>query len=327
LKVAIVATGGTIAGYSIDRLNYSDYKDMVPIDVLLEAIPESKSWAELHLEQIESISSSDMTPDHWRLLKQKVESYLVEQDYDGVVITHGTNTLEETAYYLHLTVKTKKPVVIVGSQRPFSALGSDASINLLNAIRVAVHPDSMNKGVLVMLNEEINGAREVTKTNTYRVQTFQSGQIGILGYADLDGTVQYYRTPIRTHTLESCFNDGITSEHPHVGIVYSYAGADGQLIRWIADSGRYAGIVMAGTGAGMLSKQEESALKYAIEKGVLVVRGSRVGNGRVLSVKDYDDAGFIYADNLLPQKARILLMLSIMKTTDRQMIQTFFNEY
>lgn len=327
-KIAILATGGTISGHSEDRLDFLDYKPGgYSIDEMLEKVPEIKEVANITVEQLENFNSCEMTPFHWSLLKNKVEFYLSDQEFDGVVITHGTNTLEETAYFLHLTVNSEKPVVLVGSQRPFSALGSDAAVNLINSVKVAASSNSKNKGVLVVLNDEINGAREVTKTNTFRLQSFQSGQVGLLGYVDVDGTVQYYRNPIKKHTIHSCFSSEIIEDVPEVAIVYSYAGATGDIIRLVTDSNKYSGIVIAGAGAGMFSTKEEMALHEAVDKGVTVVRSSRVGNGRVVAAKQYQESRFLHADNLLPQKARILLMLSLMMKKDNHDIQNLFKEY
>lgn len=195
-------------------------------------------------------------------MKRKIEEVLVHGDFDGVVITHGTNTLEETAYFLHLTVPTEKSIVLVGAQRPLSSVGTDAVVNLINAVRVAAAPQSVSKGVLVVLNDEIHCAREVTKTNTYRLETFQSGQLGFLGYVDPDGTVQFYRASTRKHTIHSRFSTISMERVPRVEVVYSYAGSTGDWIRM-----------------------------------------------------------------LIPQKARILLMLALMCTQDRQEIQQIFDEY
>lgn len=211
--------------------------------------------ADITVEQLEKFSSCEMTPRHWQLLQEKTEFYLNDQQFDGVVITHGTNTIEETAYYLNLTVRSEKPVVLVGSQKPPTALGTDAHSNLLNAVRVATHSSSKGKGVLVVLNDEINAAREVTKTNTYRLEAFQSGQLGFLGYVDVDSNVVYYREPVKKHTLKSPFAGIRLSSFPNVGIIYSYAGADGDFIRTIIDQKIFEGIVIAGTGACKMSKR------------------------------------------------------------------------
>lgn len=327
-KIKLIATGGTISGRGFDRMDLKDYESghYTPAD-FIEQIPEIRLLADVQVEQLTNFSSTSITPVHWIALRQKVEHALNEADYDGVVITHGTNTLEETAYFLHLTVNSEKPVVCVGAQRPFTALSTDAAMNLVNAIRVAIDPSSHGKGVLVVMNDEINCAREVTKTNTYRLEAFQSGQMGFLGYVDPDHTVQFYRSPLRKHTVNSRFSSHSFDALPHVAIVYSYAGTDGDLIRYIANGGKYAGIVVAGTGAGRCSGGEKEALGEAIEQGLVVVRSSRVGSGRVVPIHHYKGLKSVTADNLLPQKARILLMLSLSLFNDVADIQPIFNDY
>jgi len=258
----------------------------------------------------------------------KIIRYLEIENYDGIVITHGTNTLEETAYFLHLTVPTKKPIVLIGSQRPYTAISSDAQLNIINGIRVAAAEASKGKGVLVVLNDEISSAREVAKTNTYRLNTFQSGQFGYLGFVDPDGTVQYYRSPTRKHTFQSKFSQfAFKDDIPNIEIVYSYAGATGELIQHISTCEKYQGIIVAGTGAGLMSPDEERALQEAIANGLAVVRSNRVGNGRVVEIDKYRNMSFINGDNLLPQKARILLMLSLLTDQSILEIQSNFNHY
>lgn len=327
-KILMLTTGGTISASGSDRLDLKDYKaGKFSGEYFLEQIPEIEQVAKVSVEHVADISSTAIDINHWILLRNRIERCLVEEGYDGVVITHGTNTIEETAYFLHLTVPSNKPVVIVGSQRPFTALSSDAQINLLHAVRVAASDHSYGKGVLVVLNDEINCAREVTKTNTYRLETFGSGQHGFLGFVDPDGTVQYYRSPSRKHTIHSEFSKIKIENVPNVEIAYSYAGATGELIRHIATCGKYKGIVVAGTGAGLVSPDEEAALYEAAEKGLYIVRSSRVGNGRVVGVSHYDKLNDISGDNLLAQKARILLMLSLLVYEDVADIQAVFDRY
>src|SRR5699024_2428351 len=200
---------------------------------------------------------------HWIQLRNRVKECLFDEKYDGIVITHGTNTLEETAFFLHLTIPSEKPIVCVGAQRPFTAIGTDAHLNLLQAIRVAANDEAHNKGALVVLNDEISSAREVTKTNTYRLEAFQSGQFGYLGFIDPDQEVHFYREPTRKHTTVSEFSTLEINDLPEVEIVYSYAGATGHLIEHIINSGKYKGIVTAGTGAGLVSPSEIESLQEA----------------------------------------------------------------
>lgn len=325
-KVKVIEMGGTISAKGKNRLDLKDYQSgHYTGEGFIEAIPELTDVADVSFESFLQVSSTKITAAHWIELRNKVMESL--ESFDGVVITHGTNTLEETAYFLHLTVHSKKPVVLVGAQRPFTALSSDAHLNLLSAVRVAASDAAKARGVLVVLNDEINSAREVTKTNTYRLETFQSGQLGFLGYVDTDHEVHFYRQSTRKHTYLSEFATMDFAELPNVEIVYSYAGATGMLIEAIIENGTYKGIVTAGTGAGLSSPEEVEALEKATKQGIIVVRSSRVGNGRVVPVAPYKNYPFVSGDNLLPQKARILLMLALTKYNTPEEIQHIFDTY
>lgn len=326
-RIVLFTLGGTISAKGQHRTDLKDYTSgLIDGKNILQAIPEINDIAHVEVVQIDNVSSTQMNEMHWFHLKREIEYYLEVKDYDGIVITHGTSTLEETAYFLHLTVHTYKPIVLVGAQRPFTALSTDVHLNLLNAFYVAVDPNSYNKGVLVVLNNEISSARDVTKVQTYRLNAFHSSELGFLGIIDGDHSVQYYRSPTRRHTKISEFSKlkHPKGKLPAVEIIYSYAGATGELIKYVAASGKYDGIVIAGTGAGRFSKVEEEALKIARDKGLHIVRSSRVGTGRVVDIKPYESLGAISGDNLLPQKARILLMLSLLKSNDRSFIQHIF---
>lgn len=320
--------GGTISAKGKNRLDLKDYTSgKVTGEELLHSFPEINQIAEVHPVQIDNISSTNLKETHWLILQREVNRYLNELGFAGAVITQGTSTLEETAYFLHLTIASDKPVVLVGAQRPFSALSTDAPLNFLNAIRVAIDEQSIGKGVLVVANDQISCARDVTKVNTYRVETFQSGELGYLGWINPNGTVEFYREPTRKHTVYSAFNRLKVNQLPRIAIVYSYAGADGDLIQYITSSGTYDGLVIAGVGAGRFSKDEERAIRHAIEKGLFAVRSSRGGQGSVVDIAAYDGLGMMTGDNLTPQKARILLMLALSVTDDCQEIQHYFNEY
>src|SRR5699024_10307820 len=288
---------------------------------------ELDDLANIDMYQMDKISSTQINANHWIQLKQKIDVLLNEENYDGVVITHGTSTLEETAYFLHLTVNSNKPVVLVGAQRPFSALSSDAPLQLIQAVRVAIDKKSIDMGVLVEGNDRIHSTRDVTKTDTYRLDTFKSGDLGCLGYIETDQTIQYYRKPVRKHTIDSVFSDMTFHDLPSVEIVYSYAGATGKIIDYITQSGEYQGIVIAGTGAGRFSKLEEIAISRATQKGLFDVRSSRGGSGRVVDIEAYKHLQTISGDNLTPQKARILLMLAMLKYTSSEAIQQCFEGY
>ena len=327
----VLSTGGTIAGKGASTTSLTDYKSgSILGEDLVRAVPEIRQYANVKIEQIANVSSTDITLDHWLTLANRINRIFAEDSkVAGIVITHGTNTLEETAYFLNLTVKYDRPVVLVGSMRPATAISADGPLNLLNAIRTATSPDARGKGVLILMNDEIHGARDVTKTNTLRVETFRSPELGFLGYADAD-KVSFYRASTKRHTVNSEFDVGRMKDLPNVEIVYSYAQPGTAVIQALLTSG-VKGIVFAGTGAGLISSAEKSALKQFLPSSIdirpVLVRSSRTGNGRVVSRDDYDQMGMIPADNLNPQKARILLMLALTKTKDPAEIKRMFATY
>jgi len=290
---------------------------------LLERIPEVGQFARVSVESDELLEFDQ--PQQLKSLSRKFAARLNEPDVAGVVFTHGTNTIEETAYFMNLTVRTEKPVVIVGAQRPFSTLSSDAPLNLLNAIRVAADPSARGKGTLVVLNDEINAAREVTKSNTYRVETFVARELGLLGYADADRIV-FYRAPTRRHTTQSEFDVAQIDSFPKVTILYAYSGDDGDLARAAVAAGAR-GLVIAGTGAGHTQNARKTLKELHDATGVVVVRSTRVGAGRVVRDDNWQEPGFVAADNLSPQKARILLQLALTRTSKPNEIQRMFDEY
>jgi L-asparaginase len=268
-----------------------------------------------------------MTPEIWMLLSTRVNELLATPNIAGVVVTHGTDTLEETAYFLDLTSTGAKPVVLVGAQRPQSDPDSDGPRNLLDAIRVAVSPDAVNKGVLVVMNEQINCARDVTKTNTSQVETFRSLGFGRLGIVDKDG-VWFYRAPLRRQTIPV----GSPMDLGRVEIVMNYAGADGLLIRCLLNAGDLNGLVVAGTGLGSVSSCMYDAIQEARFKAIPIVISTRVPAGRIFSLSAMKGSsltlkqiGCILADNLSPQKARVLLMLALTKTRDPAGLQKYFD--
>ncbi len=327
-KVVIIGTGGTISASGKDRLDFKDYQSgSFTLTEMIDQLPEIRENAQIVTFQLKNFSSTNLTPAHWLQLKKLTEEYLADPEIAGVVITHGTSTLEETAYFLHLTVNSSKPVILTGSQRPFTALGSDAGINLLQSVRVALAPESIGKGVLVVLNGQISSAREVTKTSKFQLETFHSGQLGFLGSVDVDGTVQYYRQPTRRHTVHSEFAQLEIKELPEVAILYSYVGMKPDLIYAVMEQKMYRGIVIATMGAARLSNQEKEALEKAMEQGIQVVLGSRIPEGRVVAYAESQTLPFIWGDNLLPHKARILLMLSLLKSDHATEIQAFFDQY
>ena len=279
-------------------------------------------------EQVFQIASENMNNDSWLKLAKRVNELLSQDDVDGIVITHGTDTIEETAYFLNLVVKSRKPVVIVGAMRPSTAISADGPVNLYNAVTLAGSEEAAGKGVLVVLNDQINGARDVTKTNTSNADTFRSWELGFLGYMQ-DNKPHFYRVSTRKHTADTEFDVGKLDSLPAVDIVYGYANMNRVAVDAFVASGDK-GIVHAGVGDGSLARPAvEPALIEARKKGVVVVRSSRVGNGIVArngEAKD-DDLDFVVSDTLNPQKARILLMLALTKTSDTREIQRMFYTY
>lgn len=328
-NIRIIEMGGTISAHGNNRMDGKDYVSGAYDGIdFMHHIPELNHIANIRFETFLQVSSTAITVENWLTLREKIMDYVSEDTCDGIVITHGTNTIEETAYFLHLTIPTEKPIVIVGAQRPFTALSTDAHMNLVHATILASSKAAYGKGVLVVLNNQISSAREVTKTNTYHLQTFQNGDAGFLGYVDADGSVVFYRKPTRKHTIHSAFAKVPLHHLPNVAITYSYAGADAYIIDSLVDSNMYDGIVTAGTGAGLLSPLEIEALERAVHKNIVVMRSSRVGNGRVVPIAPYAGKGFLCADNLLPQKARILLMLALATNRhDPEKIQEYFHTY
>lgn len=328
-RVALIITGGTIDSVGNDRLDmgwYIEAGKRLDEGGLVGRVPELKSIAEVTEIPFRRLPSQSITTSDWLDLIKTIHGLFESDSADGVVITHGTNTLEETAYLLHLTLKTDRPVVLVGAMRPASAISADGDLNLLNAVRVAADPASAGAGALVVLNDTILSGRDVTKTATYRVETFQGRDLGPLGYADNDGRVLFYHRPARPHTTQTVFQPGDIANLPRVDVVVSYIGADGSLIDAAVAAGAR-GIVSAGTGAGRPTPGEDAALARAAEAGVLVCQGSRVGSGRSLRSPGLRKKGWVAADNLQPWKARLLLALALSRTTDPDEIQSYFDTY
>jgi len=327
-KVHVIATGGSIAGIGPDRLDYILYPELgqhLTIKESLARIPEVSTIADLESEDLISVGSTAIGPEEWLRLTKRVNEVLAG-DADGVVITHGTATLEETAYFLHLTVKSHKPVVVTGAMRPPTSLSTDADLNLLDAVRIAACADAASKGVLTVLNNEIQCARDVIKANTFRVETFRPNELGFLGYADSDGEIVFYRAPLRKHTVDSIFDVAQSGWLPRVDIVYSYAGSDGLLVDAVADNGSD-GLVVAGFGGGTFPPLVVESAARAVTRGIPVVLASRSTAGRVIMTPSKETKGFLVSDNLPPQKARILLMLALTVTQERNEIQQFFRDY
>ena len=318
---------GTLPSQGADRLDLLRYgawlsgRAALTGDELLSAIPEIAGIADV------TVDAGNPHPigivDDLRRLAVHIDALMRRPDVDGLVMVQGTNSIEETAFFLNLTVRSDKPVIVTGAQRPFTALSSDGAMNLVNAIRVAATPAASGKGVLVVTNDEINAARDVTKTSTYRLQTFRSRDLGVLGYADPDGVV-FYRAPTRRHTAASGFDIAAMGELPRVDILYVQVGARGDLARAAVGLGAK-GLVIAGSGAGALADRKD--LAALVQDGIAVVRSARVGEGRVIRDDNWQEPGMIAADNLNPQKAALLLALGLAKTSDADEIQRMFDEY
>ena len=323
-NIHILATGGTIAGSSASATEGNYTAGSKGVEDILSAVPQLGDLATIKSEQISNIGSQEMNDEIWLKLANRVSELLTKNDVDGVVIVHGTDTMEETAYFLSLVVKSKKPIVLVGAMRNADSMSADGPLNLYNAVAVAADKNSREKGALVVMNDEIHAAREVTKTNTTNVAAFaspNSGKIGTVNY----GAVNFYMAPLRKHTVASEFNIKDIKALPRVDIIYGHAQDSGDLVDAAVQKGAK-GIVVAGVGNGNLYPDLQTALAKASEEGVVVVRSSRIGSGSTSVGSEVDDAklGFLTADNLNPQKARVLLMLALSKTSDKAKIQSFF---
>lgn len=326
-KIGLIATGGTIASIGrgpLDIVDYGANNIMLHADQLLDRVPQTREVADVLPIAFDNIPSYEIGFQAWLAIAARIEA-LEAAGVEGVVITHGTASLEETAFFLHLTLKTSLPVVLVASMRPLSALSSDAPLNLVNALRVAGSPEAREHGVLVMLNDEIFSARDVTKTNNFRVQAFRAPDHGPLGYADGD-RIHFTRRLCRPHTLTSMFDVQALSELPRVDISYSYVDIDGTAVRAFVAAGAK-GIVSAGFAPGLVNAAETAALVEAVEAGLVVVQSSRAGGGRVLDGSRAAAMGFVSGEDFTVQKARILLALALTRTTDRNEIAQIFATY
>ncbi|VVE46148.1 L-asparaginase [Pandoraea aquatica] len=326
-RIALLATGGTIAGSAADATRTAGYQaGALGVQDLLAAVPALGNVAHIHAEQVAQIDSKDMSVSLWQKLAARVNALLAQPDVAGAVITHGTDTLEETAYYLHLTINSRKPVVMTAAMRPATALSADGPLNLLNAVRVATDPISAGRGVMVAINNQIHCARDVIKTSTYKVDAFHSPEIGVIGWVQ-DERVAFQREPLQYHTVESEFV-GLSGELPAVEVVSSYAGVSRIAVDALVEAG-VQGIVVAGTGNGSLHSLLQQALAEAVQRGVTVVRASRVGSGHVMhnGAAPDDQYGFVSTGNLHPYKARVLLMLALQAGVPRERMQSLFDEY
>ncbi|ADD68720.1 L-asparaginase, type II [Denitrovibrio acetiphilus DSM 12809] len=323
-KVVILATGGTIAGSAASQTNTTGYKaGTIGVETLINAVPEIKELAEVSGEQVCNTASPNMTNEILLQLGKRVNELLSSKDVDGVVITHGTDTLEETAYFLNLVVKSDKPVVVVGAMRPATAISADGPMNLYNAVLLASSKEAKGRGAYILMNDRIGSARFVSKTNTTMTDTFKSHEQGYLG-AIAGGKIYFWNQITKKHTFNSEFDISKIKELPRVDIIYSHQSDDGVFYDAAVKAGAK-GIVSAGSGNGSLSDATKLAGKDAQKAGVVFVQSSRVNNG-IITPKKSGRVG-LYANSLNPAKSRILLMVALTKTSDPEVIQRYFDEY
>ncbi|MCH5336803.1 MAG: type II asparaginase [Campylobacter sp.] len=325
-KIAILATGGTIAGKLDNKFCTTNYKaGIFGVKELIKAVPELQNLAQIKSKQIANIDSSNMNDALWLKLAKEINK-LLEQDTDAIIITHGTDTMEETAYFLNLTLKSDKAVVLVGAMRPFEALSSDGSKNLYNALVLATNENSKNKGVMITMNDRIFSARELVKTHTLNVDAFSSPNFGDLGYI-IDEKCFFYNQNLKSHTKKSPFDVSKLRSLPKVDILYTYSNdGSGVAAKALFENGTRA-LVIAGSGAGNIHENQKKVLKELMKQGLIVVVSSRVGAGQVVLNKEDIKLGFISSLDLNPQKARVLLSLALTRTKDIKKIREYFEKY
>ena len=326
-NIVILATGGTIAGSAETQTQAGYTSGQVGVDVLINAVPQISELADISGEQVANVGSQDMSDAIWLKLAGRINALLSKSDVDGIVITHGTDTIEETAYFLNLVVKSDKPVVMTAAMRPSTALSADGPLNIFNAVAVAADPQSAKRGVLVVANDDIHGARAFTKTSTTDVQTFRSIEYGLVGVS-LYGENRWFRGPFRRHTSSSKFSVKGVDSLPRVDVIYITADTSPDLIDAAVSNGAK-GLVTAGVGNGNMTGPALAAVKKAVDSGVVVVRSSRVTSGAVgrnVEVND-DDVGTVASAELNPARARVLLKLALLKTSDASQIQQYYYDY
>lgn len=325
--VYILATGGTIAGTGASSTSSGYTSGKVAVQSLIDAVPALTDVADITGEQIVSIGSQDMNTDVWLTLANRINELLSTDSVDGIVITHGTDTMEETAYFLNLTVHSDKPVVLTGAMRPSTAISADGPRNLYDAVVTAADNDSKGRGVMIVMNDIILSAHGAQKMNTTDVQTFQDPDGGPLGFV-YNSKPYYTLTSLKKHTTESVFDVTGMKTLPKVGIVYAYADVQPEVMNPFL-TGDYQGVVHAGLGNGNIHKNITPKLLEARKLGIVVVRSSRTPTGPTTQFDEVDDEAcqFVASWDLNPQKARVLLMLALTKTNDWKEIQKYFQEY
>ncbi len=327
-NIIILATGGTIAGIASSQVSTTYKAGSLSAEQLIASVPGLKDLANIKYQQVYNKDSGNITLNDWLTLAEDVNKAANDPNISGIVITHGTDTLEETAYFLDLVMKTQKPIVLVGSMRAATALSPDGPLNLYNAVAVAANPRASNRGILVTMNDHIFSGRYVTKTNTTNTDTFKSLNSGPIGNVVM-GKVIFNSEITREHTTKTPFSITSSTNLPDVEIIYEYVGVNTEMLDNILDTKGLKGLVIAGVGDGNIPDYEKDFLIKARKKGIVIVRSSRVGSGEVSY--DYNNLdttyGLITADDLNPQKARILLMLALTKTNDIKQIQNYFYTY
>jgi len=326
-NIVVLATGGTIAGAAASDVQAGYTSGQVGVEQLLAAVPQAKKLANLKGEQISNIGSQDMNDEVWLKLARRINELLAKSDVDGIVIKHGTDTIEESAYFLNLVVRSRKPVVLTAAMRPSTALSADGPLNFYNAVAVAANKQAAGRGVLVVVNDWIHGASSLTKTSTTAVQTFLSpvrGLIGTVAYGD----AEWYRGPVGKNTADSDFSLDKVTVLPRVDIIMAYENMDGALIDAAVAAGAK-GIVIAGVGNGNMTEGALKALSAQAKKGIICVRSSRVATGNVGRNVEVDDdkMGLVASLDLNPQKSRVLLRLALTQTKDPKVIQKYFVDY
>jgi len=326
-NIVVLETGGTIAGIAPSDVQAGYTSGQIGVEQLLAAVPQARKFATLSGEQISNIGSQDMNDEVWLKLARRTNEILAKAEVDGIVITHGTDTLEETGYFLNLVIKSHKPVVLTAAMRSSTSLSADGPLNFFNAVAVAANRNATGRGVLVVINDSIHGASSLAKTNTTAVQTFMSslqGLVGVVAY----GEAEFYRGPVGKNTMDSEFSlDGVAAL-PRVDIVMAHENMDGKMINAAVAAGAK-GIVIAGVGNGNMTQAALDALFAHASKGIVCVRSSRVATGRVGRNVEVDDdkLGFVASHDLNPQKARVLLRLALLKPRPLADIQRLFREY
>jgi L-asparaginase len=326
-KVIILATGGTIAGAAASQTDQGYKSGAVGVDLLIQAVPQLKEIADVSGEQIASIGSQDMNDAVWLKLAKRINELLAKPDVAGIAVTHGTDTMEETSYFLTLVTKSDKPVVLTGSMRPSTAMSADGPLNIYNAVAIAADPMAKGRGVLVAQDDDIHSAHDIVKTHTTDVATMKSGEAGLVG-ASLFGADTWYRSPSQVHTTKSEFSvDGVNAL-PRVDIIYAHANMSPDLITSAVANGAK-GLIIAGVGDGNATAPAWDAVKAVAKKGIVIVRSSRTNGGiirRNIEMSD-DNTGTVASMQLNPAKARVLLQLALLKTKDVKKIQDYFNRY